>query len=109
MSCASQSNGSAGAGLPEKALSSPSKSFSAESSFLKSLSSQQHTRICMSWENINLSVAIKDSKQSTFFNPKYKIKKILQGVTGKAVSGELLAIMGPTGQCNVCFQSLMNR
>jgi ABC-type multidrug transport system fused ATPase/permease subunit len=57
-------------------------------------------RISLVWENINLSVTVKDQSKSSFFNPAYKNKQILDNVSGKAFSGDLVAIMGPTGKFN---------
>lgn len=54
-------------------------------------------RISLSWDKINLFVRVKDNSQSSFLNAVYAKKQILKNVSGNAVSGELLAIMGPTG------------
>jgi len=51
----------------------------------------------LEWKELNYKMRIKDSKQSRFMKPVYNNKSILDNVSGKAVSGELLAIMGPTG------------
>lgn len=49
------------------------------------------------WEDINYSLLIKDHKTSKPFATKYKEKKILQNISGQVESGQLLAILGPTG------------
>ena len=51
----------------------------------------------LEWRNINFSLVVKDTAKSKFGKPAYKKKQILQDVTGKISSGQLLAIMGPTG------------
>lgn len=51
----------------------------------------------MVWDKINLSVMVKDAKKSSRFHTEYKKKQILNSISGRAESGELLAIMGPTG------------
>jgi ABC-type multidrug transport system fused ATPase/permease subunit len=54
-------------------------------------------KVTLVWENINLTILTKDIKNSTFLSSKYYSKRVLRNVSGKALSGELLAIMGPTG------------
>ena len=49
------------------------------------------------WRNVNFSVVEKDGKASKLCSPVYRTKPILQNMQGSAASGELLAIMGPTG------------
>ena len=56
-----------------------------------------NTHVTLEWKELNYKMRIKDSKQSRFMKPVYNNKSILENVSGKAVSGELLAIMGPTG------------
>lgn len=51
----------------------------------------------LEWKNINFAIAVKDTAKSSFGRPVYKKKAILQDVSGKISSGQLLAIMGPTG------------
>jgi hypothetical protein len=60
-------------------------------------SSEKVGRISLVWENIEMSMVVADTENSTFFRRAKKAKRIIRGVSGKAVSGELLAIMGPTG------------
>ncbi len=54
-------------------------------------------RISLTWDKINLCVRVKDNSQSSFLQAAYAKNQILKNVSGNAVSGELLAIMGPTG------------
>lgn len=51
----------------------------------------------LEWININFSILVKDSARSTFGRPVFKKKEILRDVSGRIASGQLLAIMGPTG------------
>jgi len=53
--------------------------------------------IKLQWTNINYSVISKDSLKSKPFAPVYIKKGIIVNGNGIAKSGELLAIMGPTG------------
>ena len=53
--------------------------------------------ITIEWENIHYSVLTKDSKNSTAYKSAIKNNRILKNVCGRAESGQLLAIMGPTG------------
>jgi ABC-type multidrug transport system ATPase subunit len=55
------------------------------------------TNVVIEWQDINYLMRMKDQKKSKFMKPVYYQKKILNGLSGRAVSGELLAIMGPTG------------
>lgn len=72
---------------------------SQPSPFSRHLSSKHKSgRISLVWENVSLSVLTKDSFKSTAFKKVFKNKQILRSLHGKAVSGELLAIMGPTGK-----------
>lgn len=67
--------------------------------FSKSVSSrnEKNARISLTWEKIKLCVRVKDTSKSSFLHSAYSKKTILHNVSGNAVSGELLAIMGPTG------------
>lgn len=51
----------------------------------------------LSWKDVNYSIAVKDAQKSKIFAPVYGVKHILNDLSGSAKSGELLAIMGPTG------------
>ena len=53
--------------------------------------------VTIEWEDLNYYVVTKDSKQSKFMRPAVKNNHILNNVSGRAESGQLLAIMGPTG------------
>jgi ABC-type multidrug transport system ATPase subunit len=57
----------------------------------------EDTKVSLEWENINYFVKVKDSSRSKPFRPVYKNNHILNNVSGSAKSGQLLAIMGPTG------------
>ena len=54
------------------------------------------TTINLEWRNIDFHMMIKSAKSSPF-RPKYDHKHILQNISGSAKSGEMVAIMGPTG------------
>jgi hypothetical protein len=60
-------------------------------------SRQADESVELEWNNINYSILVKDAAKSKFCNTVYKRKDILKNVSGKATSGQLLAIMGPTG------------
>src|SRR5690349_8814675 len=62
-----------------------------------SKSRDQQEKVSIKWEDISYAVVGKDPSKSTFLRPVYKNKHILRNLSGSAVSGELLAIMGPTG------------
>ena len=51
----------------------------------------------LEWKNVNFSIVVKNKSKSSFGKPAYKKKEILQNVSGRVLSGQLLAIMGPTG------------
>jgi ABC-type transport system involved in cytochrome bd biosynthesis fused ATPase/permease subunit len=51
----------------------------------------------LEWEDIRFSMMVKDPKKSKPLKTVYKEKQILRGVSGRVASGQLLAIMGPTG------------
>lgn len=53
--------------------------------------------VVMTWQDIEYSVLVKDPKASKIFRPVMKKKQILSPMSGSAESGQLLAIMGPTG------------
>lgn len=53
--------------------------------------------IVLEWSNVEYSVLEKDPVKSKLFQPVYKMKNILKGASGNAKSGQLLAIMGATG------------
>lgn len=65
-----------------------------------------HERIIISWKNIEYSILARDAAQSKPFKPVMKVKKILSSMSGSAESGQLLAIMGPTGSISsrIIFQ-----
>jgi ABC-type multidrug transport system ATPase subunit len=61
-----------------------------------------HTRgkeehVTIEWSNVEYSVMTKDSTKSTYMKNATKNNRILKNVSGRAESGQLLAIMGPTG------------
>ncbi|GAB9473842.1 hypothetical protein Gpo141_00010988 [Globisporangium polare] len=56
------------------------------------LSASQIPKLSITWENVNFNVRIKNPATK-----KLEEKKILQGVSGEAASGELLVLMGPSG------------
>ena len=71
-----------------------------------------HEKILMTWSDIEYSILVKDPKASKPFHSVMKSKTIISSMSGSAESGELLAIMGPTGlvrnciilKCTVTFQ-----
>ena len=70
----------------------------ATDSRLKSLTSGlvPSTAIALEWRDINFHLLVKNPK-STMLKTIYDNKHILSNISGSAKSGELLAIMGPTG------------
>ena len=54
----------------------------------------------MTWSDIEYSILTKDPKESKAFRTVVKSKTIISSMSGSAESGELLAIMGPTGRVN---------
>lgn len=61
-------------------------------------SRKENEKICIEWSDLHYSILTKDAAKSSFFAPVYKNKTILRSMHGKVASGELLAIMGPTGK-----------
>jgi len=53
--------------------------------------------VTLEWQDINYWVRTKDSSKSKPFKPAFKNNRILTNVSGSAKSGQLLAILGPTG------------
>jgi hypothetical protein len=84
----------------EMTAESPTKqSFSHH---LTNASNQNGTgRVTLTWDNLNLTILAKDVSKSKIFRPQYKYKRILRNLSGRCVSGELLAIMGPTGKFSI--------
>lgn len=62
-----------------------------------STSRSSEESISLTWDDINLTMREKDLKKSTAWKTVYREKGILKSISGYAVSGQLLAIMGPTG------------
>jgi len=54
-------------------------------------------KVVITWKDITFETLIKDTQLSKPFQPVYKTKVVLKGLTGKAESKQLLAILGPTG------------
>ncbi len=54
-------------------------------------------RVLITWNNLNFQTVTKDPEKSKPFKPAYKTKVILNNLHGRAESGQLLAILGPTG------------
>jgi ABC-type multidrug transport system ATPase subunit len=67
-----------------------------------SQSRDSHEHVLITWENIDYSVLANDPSASKFLRPVLKNKKILRSMSGSAESGQLLAIMGPTGSLLFC-------
>ena len=72
---------------------SPRGKSKLQETFGSSRSKDEH--ITVEWTNINYSVITKDSKKDS--KSGVKNNRILRNVSGRAESGQLLAIMGPTG------------
>jgi ABC-type multidrug transport system ATPase subunit len=53
--------------------------------------------VSIRWEDLTFETLVKDPERSSIVAPVYKRKQILKGLSGSARSGELLAILGPTG------------
>ena len=68
-----------------------------------SKSRKDNEKITIEWKDLNYSMLAKDVVKSTIIAPVYRNKRILRSMQGKVSSGELLAIMGPTGRCVVCL------
>lgn len=84
--------------IDDSSIDSPSKS--GNTSRLQNHYSQSRQRdenFLIEWENIEYSLVVTDSKNSKFLRKSYEEKKILKSLNGSAESGQLLAIMGPTG------------
>eukprot|EP01040_Poterioochromonas_malhamensis_P012046 gene12045-13160_t len=54
-------------------------------------------RVVMNWKDIRFETLVKDASKSTPLKTVYKTKVVLNNLTGRAESGQLLAILGPTG------------
>ncbi len=54
-------------------------------------------RVVMNWKDIRFETLVKDASKSTPLKTAYKTKVVLNNLTGRAESGQLLAILGPTG------------
>lgn len=59
--------------------------------------SKKNEKVILQWKDLNYSILQKDAKKSSFLKPHIFDKKILKNISGEAQSGQLLAIMGPTG------------
>eukprot|EP00607_Mallomonas_marina_P004883 CAMPEP_0182437988 /NCGR_PEP_ID=MMETSP1167-20130531/85430_1 /TAXON_ID=2988 /ORGANISM="Mallomonas Sp, Strain CCMP3275" /LENGTH=574 /DNA_ID=CAMNT_0024631123 /DNA_START=83 /DNA_END=1804 /DNA_ORIENTATION=+ len=79
----------------------PITSVGSSSNALESLKaiSNRHAdeKVVLEWADVQYSLMVKNEKRSKFMNPAYMERKILKGVSGSVISGQLLAIMGPTG------------
>jgi ABC-type transport system involved in cytochrome bd biosynthesis fused ATPase/permease subunit len=56
-------------------------------------------KVVIRWKDICFDTVVKDPSKSSFFHTSYKTKQVLCNMSGRAASGELLAIIGPTGTC----------
>lgn len=68
-----------------------------ESSISATSSRHADEKVYLKWENLTFETVVKDAEKSTLLKPVYKTKKILKELSGGAESGQLLAILGPTG------------
>jgi len=57
----------------------------------------EEEKVVLIWKDLTFQTNVKDSNKSTLFKPVYSTRKILKGLSGRAESGQLIAIMGPTG------------
>lgn len=62
-----------------------------------SQSRNANEKIHIEWKDVNYSILAKDATKSSILAPVFKNKRILRNLNGSVRSGELLAIMGPTG------------
>lgn len=65
-------------------------------------SRSQEESVTIEWKDIYFSCLIKDKVKSTVTNTVYIQREILRDLSGKITSGELLAILGPTGEILSC-------
>ena len=66
---------------------------------IKRVSRRSADECCnLEWSSITYSTFSKDPVRSTFLKPVYNEKVILKSLNGQAKTGQLLAIMGPTGK-----------
>jgi hypothetical protein len=54
-------------------------------------------KVVIRWKDVCFDTVVKDPSKSNFFHTSYKTKQVLCDMSGRAASGELLAIIGPTG------------
>lgn len=54
-------------------------------------------KVVITWNNVTFETLIKDPINSKPLHTVYKKKLVLDGLSGKAESKQLLAILGPTG------------
>ena len=82
---------------------SPSRESKLSEHYAKSRKDKQ--KISIVWKDLNYSILTKDTAKTKPFFPVYKNKRILRSMHGKVSSGELLAIMGPTGKVTKFLQT----
>lgn len=70
---------------------------SSQLSHLFSNTRSEDEMVQLEWKNIYFSTIMKNKIESTLLKPVMYEKVILDGVSGSIMSGQLLAIMGPTG------------
>jgi ABC-type multidrug transport system ATPase subunit len=66
---------------------------SKNSALSKYFNNNDHEKVSLLWDNISYNILVPDENNSKIM----KARKILQNLKGKAESGDLLAILGPTG------------
>jgi ABC-type multidrug transport system ATPase subunit len=54
-------------------------------------------KVVITWKDLNFKTLVKDGDKSTLLNTVYKTRSVLNNLNGRAESGQLLAILGPTG------------
>lgn len=54
-------------------------------------------KVVLSWNELSFLTLIKDTEKSKPIKSVYKTKVVLNNLQGRAESGQLLAILGPSG------------
>ncbi|RYH28692.1 ATP-binding cassette domain-containing protein [archaeon] len=57
----------------------------------------EEEKVVLVWKDLTFQTLVKDPKHSTMVKKVYQKRQILKGLSGKAESKQLIAILGPTG------------